>query len=592
MEKRKPIITWYQRMYKTIFRLIKISSGYTYWMLLAAFTGFLTIGSGIGLLMTSAYIISKAALPVSIADLQVGIVGVRFFGIFRGVFRYIERLISHEITFRLLANFRIWFYKNLEALAPAKTIYYKSGDLLNRFVGDVEELQNIFLRVLAPPVIAVAILLLMWVLFGIFDIIFSIIFMILYLIAAFVIPFIAFKLSNNVGKKIIQTRSLLQVKSVELVQGMSELAVYDTNHLHIQKMEKLNFTLTSLQQKIMLINGLTESLIGLIMNGAVICLLVFGTTIINTDGMEGVYLSAIVLGVMASFEALLPLPVAFQNLSKSVQAASRLFEIIDSNDISCKKTSKSKSINNVDIQFKNVFFTYEDVQVLNRASFNFPHGEIIGIAGESGSGKSTIVNLSLGFWQPDSGEIRFGEKNISELDEVFLRDQYSVMNQDYFLFNTTLKENLILADKNLSNDRIDWAITQSNLADKINALPNGYTTLVGEHGSTLSGGERQRLCLARTLLKEAPVYIFDEPGTHLDNENERIIFDTIYNIRKDKTVLLITHKLKYLKHADYIYYLDNGCIKEEGTFEELLKKNGLFKSVYDLQNQIVNDTLA
>ncbi len=575
-------------MYKTIFRIIKISSNYTYWMLIAAFTGFLTIGSGVGLLMTSAYIISKAALPVSIADLQIGIVGVRFLGIFRGVFRYIERLTSHEVTFRLLANFRIWFFSGLELLAPAKIVYLKGGDLLNRFVTDVEELQNIFLRVLAPPMIAVVVIILMWVLFGIFDIIFSFIFMIFYLFAAFFIPFIAFKASEKTGLEIVNVKSQLQVKSVELVQGMSELAVYDTNYLHIKKMEQLNFTLASLQQRIIVINGLTESLVGLMMNGAVICLLIFGITIVNSGGMHGVYLSAIVLGVMASFEALLPLPVAFQNLSKSVQAASRLFEIIDSNDISFKKTSKSKSINNVDIQFKNVSFKYEDIQVLNHVNFKIPHGKKIAIAGKSGSGKSTIVNLLLHFWQPESGEIQLGERNISEIDEKFLRDQFSVMNQDYFIFDTTLKDNLRLADKDATIDRMDWAINQSNLQDKINALPNDYGTLVGEHGTNLSGGERQRLCLARTLLKDAPVYIFDEPSTHLDSENERIIFDTIYNIGWNKTVLLITHKLKYLEQADYIYYLDEGFIKEKGTFNELMTKGGLFKSVFELQNQIIN----
>lgn len=575
-------------MYKTILRLIKISSNYSNWMLLATFTGFLTIGSGVGLLMTSAYIISKAALPVSIADLQVGIVGVRFFGIFRGVFRYIERLISHEVTFRLLANFRVWFFSSLEPLAPAETIYHKSGDLLNRFVTDVQELQNIFLRVLAPPMIAVAVLILMWVLFGIFDILFSVVFMIFYLAAAFFIPFIAFKTSHKTGLEIVNVKSRLQVKSIELVQGISELAIYDTNYSHIREMERLNFRLTSLQQKISLIDGLTRSSIGLLMNGAVVSLLFFGTKLVNVGGMDGVYLSVIILGVMASFEALLPLPVAFQNLSRSVQAASRLFEIIDSNGKTSRKATKPQLINNWDIEFENISFAYEDTKILNNVSLTIPQGKKIVIAGQSGSGKSTIVNLLLRFWQPDTGEIRLGGKNIADLDEKFLHDQLSVMNQDYFLFNTTLKDNLHLADKNATSDRLDWAINQSHLQDKIKALPNHFDTVLGEHGLTLSGGERQRLCLARTFLKDAPVYILDEPSTNLDSENERIIFDSIFNISNDKSVLLITHKLKYLDQADYIYYLDEGIIKEEGTFAELLKESGLFKSVFELQNQVID----
>jgi ABC-type multidrug transport system fused ATPase/permease subunit len=353
-------------------------------------------------------------------------------------------------------------------------------------------------------------------------------------------------------------------------------------------MEKLNSTITSLQQKLILINGLTESAIGLMMNCAVVSLLIYGIKIVNSGRMDGVYLSVIVLGVMASFEALLPLPLAFQNLSKSVQAASRLFEIIDSGDKPAQKTFKSESLENFDIEFNNVIFTYDDVQVLNKVSFIIRQGKKIGITGKSGAGKSTIVNLLLRFWQPDAGEIRLGEQNISELDEIFLRDRISVMNQDYFLFNRTLQDNLLLANASAADDHVQRVISRCNLQDTVNTLPDGFNTRLGEQGYNLSGGERQRLCLARTLLKNAAVYVFDEPSTNLDSENERIIFDSIYNIAGDKSVLIITHKLKYLRQADYIYYFDEGMIKEEGTFDELIKMDGLFKSVFALQHQIID----
>ena len=574
-------------MGKTLLRLLKISSCYTGWMLLAAFAGFLTIGSGVGLLMTSAYIIAKAALPVSIADLQVAIVGVRFFGIFRGVFRYLERLISHEVTFRLLANFRVWFFRSLEPLAPRKTISHKGGDLLSRFVTDVQELQNIFLRVLAPPVVALAILILMWHLFAFFSTMFSFIFMGFYLVAALVIPFIAFQISHKTGIEIVKVRTDLQVKSVELVQGMAELVVYDSENRHIQEMENLNSTLTALQQRMAAINGFTESLIGLMMNGAVVSLLYWGIKLVHAGAMDGVYLSVIVIGVMASFEALLPLPVAFQNLSKSTQAASRLFKIIDDEESVQPKTMEVQSLNNWDIELNNISFAYEDERILKNVNLSIPQGKKIVIAGKSGSGKSTLVNLLLQFWQPDEGEIIIGGQKSLKMDEGFVREQFSVLSQDGFLFHTTIKENLLLANPHANKEQMERAIDQVNFQDKIDALPNHFDTQLGEHGLSLSGGERQRLCLARTFLKDAPVYIFDEPSTYLDSENERFIFDSIFNLGHDKTVILITHKLKYLSPADYVYYIDNGIVQEEGIFDALLKMDGLFKSVFELQNQVV-----
>lgn len=583
----KYITGWSVPMYKTLLRLIKISSNYTLWMILAALVGFLTVGSGVGLLMTSAYIIAKAALPVTIASIQIGIVGVRFFGISKGVFRYLERLISHEVTFRLLANFRVWFFKRLEPLVPARTASRKSGDLLSRFVTDVEELQNIFLRILAPPLVALFTLILMWFLFGIYDIKFSMVFLGFYLTAAIIIPYMSYKVSYHSGIEIVKVRAELKVKSVELVQGMSELAVYDTGNKHIRETSELNSRLTSLQQKVFFVNGLAESLVGLFMNGAVLSLLYFGIKAVSAGSMQGLFLPVIVIGVMASFEALLPLPAAFQNLSNSTKAASRLFQIIDSR-ILHEKGSKPRSIDSWDIELKDIYFSYKDTLVLKDISLNIPGGKRIAIAGPSGSGKTTIVNLLLGFWQPDEGHILIGGKDISKLDPAYIRGKLSVMSQDCFLFNRTIKENLTLADSRAGRDKISRAIARSNFSEKLDLLPENLETHVGEHGLLFSGGERQRLCLARTFLKDSPVYIFDEPGTNLDSINERAVYDSIFSLGSDRTVLLITHKLKYLKQADYIYYIEDGTLKEKGTFDELIEKGGRFGSVFELQDQIID----
>jgi ATP-binding cassette subfamily C protein CydC len=218
-------------------RLSKIALSYKGWMMLAALLGFLTVGSSIGLMMTSAYIIAKAALHPSIAELQVAIVGVRFFGISRGIFRYLERYVSHEVTFKLLAKFRVWFYRAVEPLAPARLMRYKSGDLLTRLVADVESLEHIYIRVFAPPLIALLISLLMWILFGLISVVFSLLLMLFFFAAAVGVPILIRRLSKETGEKLIELRSELNAMALDGVQGMAELLVFGQAQRHLEKFD-------------------------------------------------------------------------------------------------------------------------------------------------------------------------------------------------------------------------------------------------------------------------------------------------------------------------------------------------------------------
>ncbi len=572
---------------KTFKRLLKIALQHKGLMAISLLFGFFTIGSNVGLLMTSAWVIARAALHPSIAVLQVAIVGVRFFGVFRGVSRYVERLISHDVTFRLLARFRVWFYKAIEPLAPAGLSKYRSGDLLARVVSDVESLEHIYIRVIFPPLVAILISALLWVLYGIYDIIYSIIiFLSLFSAGAFV-PVITRFLSKKIGKRYVALRSELNALSIDLAGGITELLAFGGEEDFYEKYDRTSKSFSALQRRMSFIDGLNEALITFVMNVSIVALMLFAIPEVGTK-LTGIDLAVMVVGIMASFEAVLPIPTAVQHFGTSIKAGERIFEITDSKPTVIFKPDAKKEIADNSIKFENVTFGYNDkTTAIKNFMLEIPEKSKIAIVGASGAGKSTLVNLLVRFYDPQQGEIFWGGKNLKDLDEEFLRGKISVVSQNTHFFNVTVKENLLLAKPDASEEELIAACKAAKIYDKISQLENGFDSEIGEGGFMLSGGERQRLAIARALLKDAPVMIFDEPTANLDSENERDILNTIYSVTENKTLILITHRLVRLENADEIIVMKRGEIAERGTFRELIQRNGEFSKMRNIQMNLV-----
>ncbi len=570
---------------KTFARLLKIALQHKGLMALSLMFGFFTIGSSVGLLMTSAYVIARAALHPSIAVLQVAIVGVRFFGVFRAVSRYAERLISHDVTFRLLAKFRVWFYKAIEPLAPAGLAKYRSGDLLARVVSDVESLEHIYIRVIFPPLVAILITALMWILFGIFSLTYSLVIFVALAVAAIVVPLITRFLSKKEGGRYVELRSALNVLSIDLAGGLTELITFGAEDEFLKKYDEANREFSKLQRKMSFIDGLNEALIIFVMNLAIVALLIFAVPEVRLN-ITGIDLAVMVVGIMASFEAVLPIPTAVQHFGTSIEAANRIFEITDSQPAVKFKENGIKQTAGNSIKFQNVFFGYEEKSdAIKNFSLKIEEKEKVAIVGASGSGKTTLVNLLARFYDPRKGAVLLGGTDVKEFDEETLRGKISVVSQSSYFFNGSVKDNLLIAKPDATDDEIFNAARMANIHDVISALPEGYNSWIGERGHLLSGGERQRLSIARALLKNAPIMIFDEPTANLDSENEREILNTIFSVTKIKTLILITHRLVLLDRLDKIIVLKNGEIVESGTFAELVSKNGTFKKLYEIQKK-------
>jgi len=564
-------------------------------MALAVLLGTFTVGSGIGLMAASAWIISSAALRPSIADLQVAIVGVRFFGIARGVLRYLERYLSHQVTFRLLARLRVWFYQSIESLAPARWMQRRSGDLLARAVADIETLQNFYGRVIAPPVIAVLVGALMWTLLRGFDMRLALAFLVVFIAAGVGVPWLTRLLARAAGRRWVTARAELNATLVDGIQGAADLVALGQEATWLDRIESQSRTLTNAQARMAWVSGTQGALINLLTSLAALAVLGVAIPLVNSGQIAGVNLAVIVLAALASFEAVSPLPLAAQHLESTLESARRLFEIVHEGHEgtrmyrACVEVPPSVARGDkVRLSVENLSFRYapDEPLALDGIRFDLPPGGRVAIVGPSGAGKSTLVNLLLRFWDYQDGSIRLGGRELREYDPDDARRWMGVVSQNTFLFNATIRDNLLIAKPDATRAELDQAARRAQLEPFIRALPQGYETWIGEQGLRLSGGERQRLAIARALLKDAPILILDEATANLDPVTEREVIESVRELMWGRATLIITHRLVGLEDADEILVLQSGRVVERGRHDDLLKANGLYRRMWDVQNQI------
>jgi ATP-binding cassette subfamily C protein CydC len=621
---------WLKHGMLTAKRLLSVAAPCAGWMLLAALLGALTIGSSIGLMSAAAWIIASAALHPPIGTLTVAIVGVRFFGIARGALRYAERIVSHETTFRLLARLRIWFYEGVEPLAPAGLMRHRSGDLLARAVGDIETLENFYLRVIAPPATAAVVGGGMFIFMAVYDLRLALALTGFHLLAGVAVPLLTHTLSRRAGEATIATRADLNVALVDGIQGMADLIAYGAQGRQIARVRALSRDLQTQQARLARIAALHTALNGLLISAATATTLVIAIPLARANRLDGVMVAVLALATISSFERVMPLPAAFQQWGATMAAARRVFEIVSPSPISPPhemerglarralplstrwgggrgegpttgalhelplRQPKDTASQNwagqaLPLRIANRRFRYGPGEplALDGVTFALPPGATVAVVGASGAGKSTLVNLLLRFWDYDEGSITLGGRDLREIEPDEARAAFSVVSQPTYLFNATIRDNLRIADPGADDEALFRALDAAQMRAFVESLPEGLDTWTGEQGLRLSGGERQRLAVARAILKDAPILILDEPTAHLDAGTERAILDTIFAALADRSTLLITHRLVGLDRADEIIALRAGRVVERGTHADLLRLGGAYRRLWDAQEQIL-----
>jgi ATP-binding cassette subfamily C protein CydC len=503
-------------------------------VMLSVALGVLTIASSVALMMTSAWLISACALHPSIADLSVSIVSVRFFGIARAGFRYLERIVSHDTTFHLLAQIRVEFYRAIEPLAPARLSKYRTGDLLGRIVTDVQSLEDIYLRAVAPTIVALITGIGVVLIFGLFNWRVALAVAFFIVMTGIVIPLAVVTASRKYGKALVAARSELNAAIVDNLQGIAEITAYGLQAQQVRTISDLSVTLAKQQRRLSQIESLSGGAMILLMNSAALVALM-----VALPHVEGIYLASLTLSVFAGFEALMPISQMAHQWNVSLSAATRLQDIV----------SQKPAVHDPD-------------HPMEIPSLTVKQGKRIAILGASGSGKSTLVNLFARFWDVPDQSIQIGGVALNALSQAEAHNAIAILSQQAYLFNTTILENIRLARSDATDAEVIDSAQRAQLDDLIQMLPNGYDTMVGENGAAVSGGERRRIALARILLKNAPIVVLDEPTAHLDTITERAVLETMLETLNGCSIILLTHRHVLLGKMDEIYYLSAGSLDQ------------------------------
>jgi ATP-binding cassette subfamily C protein CydC len=576
---------------RTILRLLRLMRPFTAEVLLSVLLGTATVASGIGLLGTSAFLIASAALQPGITPLQVAIVGVRFFGISRGVLRYLERLVSHSVNFRLLAQLRVWFYQAVEPLAPARLENYQGGDLLNRAVGDIEVLENFYVRVVAPPLVALLVTVGMGWFTGQYAVVLGMILAGGMLAAGLVLPVGVYLLTRRMGKAVTQSRAQLNSVFVEGVQGMADWILYGQEERILAEINQSSRQMEVTTGRLAGV-GAAGGALGLLINHLTLWLaLIAAISLVRAGQLDGVSLAVVALLTLASFEAALPLNQAAQQLESALQSARRLFELADAHAEVREPEQPLEPPTKFGVSVRNLTFQYPGRAVPALAHFNMelPPGKRVALVGPSGAGKSTVANLLLRFWDAPAGAIFVDGQDIRAYRAEDIRRGLAVIPQSPYLFSGTLAENLRMGELRgaLSDDQVEKAAQTAGLGGLIDRLPNGLRGWVGAQGEQLSGGERQRVAAVRALFKEARLLILDEPAANLDAASARSLMRQVLALAGDCQVLWITHDLTGLEEMDEIVVLREGQVIERGTHAELTSQGGWFAQALELQRRVI-----
>ena len=539
---------------------------------LALLLGSLALGSAVGLMATSGWLISRASQQPPVLYLMVAVTATRAFGIGRAVFRYAERLVSHDAVLRMLADTRVAVYRRLERLAPAGLRRTRRGDLLSRLVADVDALQDYWLRWLLPAgaaalVSAASVAFTAWLLpeagaalaVG--------------LVAAGVgVPLVTGAVARRAERRLAPARGELATRVTDLLTGTAELTVAGALPARTAEARRADGALTRIASRAATATALGDGLTALISGLTVAATALAGAQGVADGRLSGVAMAVVVLTPLAAFEAVLGLPLAVQYRQRVRRSAERVYEVLDAPEpVREPEQPRQAPASPFPLALKGLTARHagQDRDALAGLDLTLDEGRRIAVVGPSGSGKTTLAQTLLRFLDGDAGSYTLAGVDAYALDGDDVRRLVGLCAQDAHLFDSSVRENLLLARKGADEDELRDALGRARLLDWADSLPDGLDTLVGEHGARLSGGQRQRLALARALLADFPVLILDEPAEHLDLPTADALTADLLAATEGRTTLLITHRLAGLEAVDEVVVLDEGRVVQRGTYAEL-----------------------
>ena len=552
------------------------------WLLsLGVVLAIVTLLASIGLLTLSGWFLSASAV-VGFAgaysfNYMLPAAGVRGAAIIRTAGRYFERLVSHDATFRVLAHLRVFTFSKLLPLSPAGLARFRQGELLNRMVADVDTLDHLYLRVISPLVGALVVILVVTAGLSLLDVSLALTLGGIMLATLLILPPLFYRAGKPTGEQLTALRGQYRQQLTGWLQGQAELTIFNASDRYRKQMEQTELNWHDAQRRQSELTALSQALMLLIGAVAVVSMLWLAAGGVGDNAQPGALIALFVFCALAAFEALAPVTGAFQHLGQVIASALRVSQIIEQQpEVTFPQQAAAAPHQQVALTLEQITFTYPEQSqpALDNLTLHVAAGEHIAILGRTGCGKSTLLQLLTRAWDPQRGRIQLNDTPLNQLDEHTLRQTISLVPQRVHLFSATLRDNLLLARPDASDEKLANVLRRTGLEKLLEDA--GLNSWLGEGGRQLSGGELRRLGIARALLHDAPLMLLDEPTEGLDATTENQILELLADVMQNKTLLMVTHRLRGLARFNQIIVMDNGQIIEQGNHAELLAKQGRY----------------
>ncbi len=555
-------------------------------LMLAIFLGFCTFFSAGALMFNSGYLISKSAsLPENILLVYVPIVLTRAFGVSRPVFRYIERLTSHNWVLKMTSKLRRKLYHTLEKDAMVFKQKYRMGDILGLLAEDIQYIQNLYLRTIFPLIIALILYAFIVIAVGVFSIFFALYLALLLFILVIVLPVWSVVVNGARQEREKTLKTELYTNLTDNVLGVADWIFSQRGVEYVDTHLQVEQELYQVQDQKRLFNRRVHVLFQLIYSFVVIGLIVWTSQrFVGNHGGAANWIAAFVLSAFPVVDAFVVLPEAMQESNVYKDSINRLNALDETPD----EAPKNIEVTDTRIQVEDLSFGYDYHLVLDRLDLTIEPGEKIAILGKSGSGKSTLASLIRGDLKPQNGLLTLGGVPTYQFGDA-MSHYISVIQQAPYLFHTTILNNVRMANTNKSEEEVWQVLERVGLKKLVEQLPEGLHTMVDEAGLRFSGGERHRMALARILLQDTPIVLLDEPTVGLDPLTEQSLIDTFFSQLQDKTVIWITHHLQGIEIMDRVIFIEDGRLEMSGTPADLAQNNARFQQLKAIdEGKVVN----
>ncbi|MGZ5600259.1 MAG: thiol reductant ABC exporter subunit CydC [Methylobacter sp.] len=556
---------------KDLWFFLKLFKPHGAWLAGGIVLSLLTALASIALLTLSGWFISASAIAGLVVldgntlafNFMLPAAQIRALAITRTAGRYGERVMTHEATFRVLAGIRSWFFQQLIPLVPGSLSAMRSGDLLSRMTADIDALDALYLRLVAPAVVAAVGVTAVTVFLAYYAPAISLTTGLMLMIASIWVPWLFNRLGHAGAEEIVVLAANFRIRQVDMIQGLADLVANQAYGRFSTFLGQFSDLMIDIQRRNNRLSAIASALTLLLSQLTLLMALVLAAIAVKDGLLSGPDSAVVVFCVIAAFELVTPLPQAMQMLGKTQKSARRIRQVAEMPPTITPPVKPLALPERYDLQLNDVSFRYSDQQgkVLNNISLTIPQGGKVAIVGPSGSGKTTLLQLLMRYYDPEQGSILLAGQAISQFDADELMTCFGVLSQRSQLFAATIKENLLIAKPDATATELNAAIKAAGLEIFIGYLPEGLETWVGESGVKVSGGEARRIALARLYLKNAPVLILDEPTEGLDSETERDVFTSLADFAKDKTVIMVTHREAGLGLVDSVYGMEQGVLR-------------------------------